>query len=566
MPSTDFSITVTPVANNIVLTKQTLGPAGPAGPAGPSGTSGVNGTNGTSGSSGTNGVGVPVGGTVNQVLAKASSTNYDVVWVDQTGGGGTGGVSGTNGTSGSSGTNGTSGVSGTNGTSGSSGTDGTSGVNGTNGTSGSSGTNGTSGVNGTNGTSGSSGTNGTSGVNGTNGTSGSSGTNGTSGVNGTNGTSGSSGTNGVGVPVGGTVNQVLAKASSTNYDVVWVDQTGGGGTGGISGTSGTAGSSGTSGISGASVSQTILTNFTTNNESTISDLSLSTNKWFVNVVEEWDAVLGDTNYSNVSLLCHFDGSNGSTTFTDNSQNSRTITSNNGAAISTAQSKFGGASAYFDGANDWLTLSFQNDFTFGTADFTVEFWLYPTNLGANLASQQIFFTAQGSNGLGLSVWNNNIHISQYGVADLYDFASAAVANNTWVNVAVSRNGTSFRCFINGVQVGSTQTNSTNFAGSSTSYIGAGVGILSYAGYIDEFRVTKGIARYTSNFTPSTTAFANSNSVTATKYIGSIGGLNDTNVDYGIQKLSDTSIKIKKMNASGGSLPAIVDRVYVNVWSL
>jgi hypothetical protein len=72
MPSNDFSITISSNANNIALSTQTLGPVGP------------------SGTSGTSGIGIPVGGTVNQVLAKASSTNYDVVWVDQTGGGGSG--------------------------------------------------------------------------------------------------------------------------------------------------------------------------------------------------------------------------------------------------------------------------------------------------------------------------------------------------------------------------------------------------------------------------------------------------------------------------------------------
>jgi hypothetical protein len=66
MPSNDYTVTVTPAGNNITLSTQTLGPAGPPG------------SSGTSGSSGINGIGVPVDGTVNQVLAKASSTNYDV--------------------------------------------------------------------------------------------------------------------------------------------------------------------------------------------------------------------------------------------------------------------------------------------------------------------------------------------------------------------------------------------------------------------------------------------------------------------------------------------------------
>jgi len=93
---------------------------------------------------------------------------------------------------------------------------------------------------------------------------------------------------------------------------------------------------------------------------------------------------------------------------------------------------------------------------------------------------------------------------------------------------------------------------------------------YQGYLDELRITKGVARYTSNFTPQTSEFPNSQFLTqyVTKYIGLIGGLNDKSVDYGVQKMSDTSLKVVKMTQTtspfpSGSLSASVDRVYVNV---
>lgn len=86
---------------------------------------------------------------------------------------------------------------------------------------------------------------------------------------------------------------------------------------------------------------------------------------------------GDAYYPQVAALLHFDGVNGSTTITDNSKNNFTITATNGAVISTAQSKFGGASVFLDGTNDYLVTPTTSAFTFGTGDFTVELWIYQT---------------------------------------------------------------------------------------------------------------------------------------------------------------------------------------------
>ncbi len=79
------------------------------------------GTPGTSGTSGTSGIGIPAGGTAGYILAKASSSDYDTEWVENTGGGGASGSSGTSGVDGTSGTSGVDGTSGTSGTSGISG-------------------------------------------------------------------------------------------------------------------------------------------------------------------------------------------------------------------------------------------------------------------------------------------------------------------------------------------------------------------------------------------------------------------------------------------------------------
>jgi hypothetical protein len=85
--------------------------------------------------------------------------------------------------------------------------------------------------------------------------------------------------------------------------------------------------------------------------------------------------MSDPDFANVSLLLHMDGSNGSTTFPDSSSNGLTVTRYGNAQISTAQSKFGGASAYFDGAGDYLELPNPNTAIGAVAgDFTIECWV------------------------------------------------------------------------------------------------------------------------------------------------------------------------------------------------
>ena len=83
---------------------------------------------------------------------------------------------------------------------------------------------------------------------------------------------------------------------------------------------------------------------------------------------------GDVYYPQTSLLMHFNGTNGSTTMTDNSKNNFTATATNGAALSTAQSKFGGASLFLDGTNDYVSIPNNAEFNFASGTFTIEFWV------------------------------------------------------------------------------------------------------------------------------------------------------------------------------------------------
>jgi hypothetical protein len=343
---------------------------------------------------------------------------------------------------------------------------------------------------------------------------------------------------------------------------------------------GSGGGSGGSTQTGSIANQTILYNVTTSQDNVISGLNLSSNKWGVTVVEEWNSgsIVGDEYYSSCSLLMHFSGSNGSTTFIDNSPNNLTATSNNGAAISTAQSKFGGASLFLDGTDDYVTIPDNSGFDFGSGNFTIEYWEYRTSSGTQspiLSRNTVTYTPY------LIGWNDvaspttiAMYMSSNGSS--WDVASnvsmGTITTNVWTHYAVTRQGNTFRTFQNGTQISTFTSTATFPAGSGTLQIGR-FGTIYYfkGGYIDELRLTKGVARYTGSFVTQSVEFPNNLNVTQlqTKYIGLVGGLNDSTVDYGVEKLSDSSLKIRKMTASGqplsgsGGLSASVDRVYVNI---
>ncbi len=96
---------------------------------------------------------------------------------------------------------------------------------------------------------------------------------------------------------------------------------------------------------------------------------------------------------NTKLLLHMDGSNGSTNFVDSAQ-SRSVTANGNAQISTSQYKFGGASGYFDGSGDYLTVPDSSDWTFGTGDFTIDLWVRFSALQDSSFVSQTYLASPG----------------------------------------------------------------------------------------------------------------------------------------------------------------------------
>ena len=236
---------------------------------------------------------------------------------------------------------------------------------------------------------------------------------------------------------------------------------------------------------------------------------------------------GDVYYPQTSLLMHFNGTNGSTTMTDNSKNNLTVTSNNGAAISTAQSKFGGSSVLFDGTNDYLSIPDNTPLVLSGGSYTIECWIRPTG---NYADYNTIIAKRAAS----SAWQVYLNITT-GFLSFYDGternSSVTPTANVWSHIAAVYNGSTINLYLNGVSVLSNAVGNTDY--SSPIYIGSYSTSQYFNGYIDELRITKGIARYTSNFTPSTTQFldstgdANSNVVvnsTATGFAIGTGGIN------------------------------------------
>lgn len=214
----------------------------------------------------------------------------------------------------------------------------------------------------------------------------------------------------------------------------------------------------------------------------------------------------DPYFASVSLLMHMNGADLSQTFTDSSSYARTLTANANAVISTAQSKFGGSSGYFDGSAE-VTTPDANELDFGTGDFTVEAWAYLISNG----SSAFFGTGGGYGGwfFGHSGGESppgGIGFGRAGISwDVIDQSSGALPLNQWMHVAVSRSGTDLRAFVDGALVASaTSTASFDTVGGPL-YIGSHGGFLYFNGYMAEFRVTNGVARYTSAFTPPTEPF-------------------------------------------------------------
>ena len=226
-------------------------------------------------------------------------------------------------------------------------------------------------------------------------------------------------------------------------------------------------------------------------------------------VEQLEGSCDEYFYSN-SLLLHMDGANNSTTFTDNSINNFTPTVFGNAKISTAQSVFGGSSLLLDGSGDYLSYASNANFDYGTEDFTIEGWFRSTNVSL---LQTIFGQIQGNpalSGIVIRLFNSKIAFVPYTPEGNPAFVLgdiSTISSNTWYHFAVTKSGTTYRMFLNGILEDTHVATLTPVWNGKSPKIGTWQDFSGrdFSGHIDDFRITKGVARYTSNFTPPAAPF-------------------------------------------------------------
>jgi hypothetical protein len=181
-----------------------------------------------------------------------------------------------------------------------------------------------------------------------------------------------------------------------------------------------------------------------------------------------------------------------------------------AQISTTQSKFGGSSMYFDGTGDWLVSPISTSLGMGSGDFTIELWVYATNPTYAQGFFHVNATAISGTVAGYAIGVTAAGAVEYYSGGTYTTSSSTVTANTWTHLALVRSTGTVKVYVNGVlpTSGGSIADSQNVT-TALAYIGVFYTVAAsntMTGYINDFRVTKGYARYTTNFTPPTTAFS------------------------------------------------------------
>jgi len=248
----------------------------------------------------------------------------------------------------------------------------------------------------------------------------------------------------------------------------------------------------------------------------------------------------DGNFVNLTSRCL-----GFETITD--RTTTTIYVGGNAKLSTAQKKFGASSLALDGTGDYISVATQPDFNFGTDDFCLEMWVYPTSTGTYRTLFDLRTTTGDTGGIILGIsdanalyffYNGNYRVGPVG----------SIPQNTWTHIALARSSGQTKAFIDGTQTGSTYTDSNNY-GQRGVRVGADPnGNYAFTGYIDDVRVSKGVPRYTANFVAPTSALTGDLSTVLLLHFN--GNNNSTTI-------LDDGITLQDLRTSAGGTATIIN---------
>lgn len=228
----------------------------------------------------------------------------------------------------------------------------------------------------------------------------------------------------------------------------------------------------------------------------------------------------DTNYSDVYALFNFNGADGSTTLTDASSFTVTATAYGNAALSTTQSKFGGASLSIPGTSDYVRVTHDSNAIPYWAhpnreDFTFEAWVYPTDQSGT--TERVIF--RNANYFRVTTFGGQLVF--WGGSDVTN-SGLYLTDNQWNHIAIVGEATANDVwfYVNGVK----SSVHTDYDGGDTPTATSYIGHSNFIGYIDSVRWTQGVSRYTANFTPPTAEFVEQ-------------GSSPVVIPYSIDKLDD-----------------------------
>ena len=233
-----------------------------------------------------------------------------------------------------------------------------------------------------------------------------------------------------------------------------------------------------------------------------------------NVADWYGTSTGVGNDADAQLLLHFEADT-ATPWSDSSLSGQSQPTVSSANRSEVQEKFGDSSALFVAAsNQYLEWAAHEDWDLSAGDFTIDFQVRFVSLPAD-GNQMIIACHYKDNSNQTAFTLKNIGGTYYlrffyydsGSFSLEILRSAAIAVDTWYHFAVTRDGDDHRIFLDGTQLGATVNDAAvAWTGSAPLHLGTCTPTSAhFNGYLDEFRWSRGKARWVANFTAPTAKY-------------------------------------------------------------